>query len=59
MVRWGDAEPDTPPWEAPDLDWAWGCVASGRLYGYSEQAIEAFVAEQWGAQLAADAMRRR
>lgn len=58
MVRWGLAEPRTPPWDAPDLEWARIPVIEGRLYGYSEQAIEAFVTAHWGAQLAAEAMRQ-
>ncbi|WP_157117726.1 DUF6302 family protein [Nocardia vaccinii] len=58
MVRWGEPEPENPPWEAPDLDWVRSIAADGRNYGYREQVIEEFIAERWGAQLAAAAMRR-
>lgn len=57
MVRWGEAEPPHPSWEAPDLDWVQVNVAEGRLYGYRESAIRAFIANRWGAALADEALR--
>ncbi|WP_280462848.1 DUF6302 family protein [Nocardia carnea] len=57
MVCWGEDEPPTPAWEAPDLEWVREIVATGRLYGYRSAAIRAFAAERWGAALADEAMR--
>lgn len=58
MVRWGEGDPSTPAPDAPDLDWVRVIVTEGRIYGYREIAIRAFIANRWGAELADEALRQ-
>ena len=57
VVRWGDDEPALPDYEDSDLAWARSAVDAGRVYGYREEAIQGFVADMWGEDLAKEAMR--
>lgn len=57
VVRWGDNEPALPAFDDSDLAWARSDVDAGRMYGYREEAIRAYVADSWSADLADEAMR--
>jgi len=46
-VRWGEAEPEIPDVEASDEVWMTHDRSLGNLYGYSAQAIDRFIAEQY------------
>ena len=49
-VCWGEIEPETPPLDASDAEWAEYDRAAGAYYGYSERAIEELVVGLWGGQ---------
>ena len=44
VVRWGDDPPPIPDMSADDAAWEAFDIANGRFYGYSEDAIQRYIA---------------